>query len=76
MEIKDYTEKTCFKDIEIGDCFLAFTGRNKDLFMKIETIEIYNKRWAAVRIKDGALWPFEDYNTIKKVKAVLAYKEV
>lgn len=76
MEIKDFTQKTYFKDIDVGDCFLAFTGKSRDVFIKIEKVKVYGKIWVAIRLKDGTFWPFQDYSEIKKIKVILAYKEV
>ena len=76
MDILNIKPETHFEDIEIGDCFLAFTGKQTSLFLKIEQIDLYNKRWNAIRLEDGALWPFQDYSSIKKVKAVVAYEEI
>lgn len=76
MEIKDFTQKTYFKDIDVGDCFLAFTGKSRDVFIKIEKVKVYGKTWVAIRLKDGTFWPFQDYSNVKKVKVILAYKEV
>lgn len=76
MEIKNYTKETYFKDIEVGDCFLAFAGKSRDVFIKIEKVKAYGKIWVAIRLKDGTFWPFQDYSNVKKVKVILAYKEV
>ena len=76
MEIKDFTQKTYFKDIDVGDCFLAFTGKSRDVFIKIEKVKVYGKIWVAIRLKDGTFLLFLDYSEIKKIKVILAYKEV